>query len=216
MLEKKEIISLIKALFISFLIFFIIFNWGKISWIFNYKAVSITLSRIFSKEKKLIPQLTVTPPPTPQIEDVFEFTEKENSLEIPSIEIFAPFSLVKSADEKEILAKLDKGPVMFSDNSLPGENGATVILGHSARHDWPKSNPTWAFTYLRDVKEDDEIILNFEHKKYKYFVEKIYVLKKGENIPMVENENILFLITCWPPGRLSFEQRLVVEAKLKK
>lgn len=215
MSDKKEIKFLVKAFLILFLAFFLIFNWGKVSWVFNYKAVSITLSRIFSKERKPITNITPIPLTTPE-EEKFEFTEKENSLEIPAIEIVAPVFLAKSTDEKEILAKLDMGPVMFSDGSLPGNIGATIILGHSAMHDWPKSNPTWTFTYLRDVKEGDEIILNFEHRKYVYIVEKKFILKKGEELPSVEQKNILFLITCWPPGRLSFEQRLVIEAKLNK
>lgn len=214
MSNKKEIKFLIKAFLILFSAFFLIFNWGKVSWVFNYKAVSITLSRIFSKERKPITNIAFTPLTTP--EEKFEFTEKENSLEIPAVEIVAPISLVKSTDEKEILAKLDMGPVMFSDSSLPGNIGATIILGHSAMHDWPKSNPIWTFTYLRDVNEGDEIILNFEHRKYVYIVEKKSILKKGEELPSVEQKNILFLITCWPPGRLSFEQRLVIGAKLNK
>lgn len=214
MSNKKEIKFLFKAFLILFLAFFLIFNWGKVSWLFNYKAVSITLFRIFSKERKPIPNVAPTPLPTFQ-EEKFEFTEKQNSLEIPSVEIVTPIYLAKSTDEKEILINLDRGPVMFSDSSLPGNVGATIILGHSARHDWPKSNPTWTFTYLRDVKEGDEIILNFEHRKYVYIVEKKLILKKGEELPSVEQKNILFLITCWPPGRLSFEQRLVIEAKLK-
>jgi LPXTG-site transpeptidase (sortase) family protein len=213
---KKEKLTLLKFFLFFFLIFFAIINWNRISWLFNYKAISLTFLNWLSKEKSkgAVPTPFSTPILTPS--SSFPFSEKENSIEIPSIEISAPIFLVKSTDEKKILENLDRGVVMFEDYALPSKEGATVILGHSAMHDWPKSNPAWVFTYLRDVKEGDEIIINFEHRKYIYYVTKKFVLKEREDFPKVENENILFLVTCWPPGRLSFKQKLVVEAKLKK
>ncbi len=204
-----------------FLIFFLIFNWSEISWIFNYKALSIFISnffenknqRIISEEKNEEKKEAIDK----EVIEEFEYSEKENILEIPRIEISAPFFLLKSDEEEKILETLNRGVVMFSDFSLPGQPGQTIILGHSARHDWPKSNPAWVFTYLRDVIEGEEIILHFEHRKYTYYVTKKFTLKEGEELPSPkEGENILMLITCWPPGRLVFKQKLVVEAKLKK
>jgi len=209
---QKEKAVLLKFFLLFFLIFFVIINWNKISWLFNYKAISLTFSNWLLKEKQPIPSKIPVSTPSPS----FSFSEKENSIEIPSIEISAPIFLAKSTDEKKILENLDRGVVMFEDYALPSKEGATVILGHSAMHDWPKSNPAWVFTYLRDVKEGDEVVINFEHKKYSYYVTRKFVLKENENLPKVDSENILFLVTCWPPGRLSFKQRLVVEAKLKK
>jgi LPXTG-site transpeptidase (sortase) family protein len=211
---KKEGLILFKFFLLFFILFFVIINWNKISWIFNYKALYLTFSNWLSKEKTKNPLISF-PNPTLAPSTTFSFSEKENSIEIPSIEISAPIFLVKSTDEKKILENLDRGVVMFEDYALPSKEGATVILGHSAMHDWPKSNPAWVFTYLRDVKEGDEIIINFEHRKYIYYVTKKFILKEGEDLPKVENGNILFLVTCWPPGRLSFKQKLVVEAKLK-
>ncbi len=215
-----QIKRLWKPFLLIFLIFFLIFNWGEISWIFNYKAVSIFFSNFFHQNEKLeesLPQSTfVTSLTEPTIEERFEYTEKSDSLEIPRIEIFAPIFLADSKDEKKVLENLDRGVVLFSDYSLPGQRGQTVILGHSARHDWPKSNSAWVFTYLRDVKEGDEIILHFNHRKYSYSVTRKFVLKEGEELPASQTEeNVLMLITCWPPGRLVFKQRLIVEAKIK-
>lgn len=210
----KEKLTLLKFFLLFFLIFFVIINWNKISWVFNYKAINLTFSNWLLKEKQPISSQIPVLTPSPSFS--FPFSEKENSIEIPSIEISAPVFLAKSTDEKKILEFLDRGVVMFEDYALPSKEGTTVILGHSAMHDWPKSNPAWVFTYLRDVKEGDEIIINFEHKKYTYYVTRKFVLKEGENLSKIEGENVLFLITCWPPGRLSFKQRLVVEAKLKK
>lgn len=209
----KEKIKILKAFLFFFLVFFLIFNWDKISWIFNYKAIFSYFSNFFATKKQ--PKISPEKLESKRETEIFEFTEKENSIEIPSIQIFVPFSTT-TKEEKELSKILDKGPVMFVDEALPGSLGRTIILGHSAMRDWPKSNPTWAFTYLRDVKEGDEIFINFEHKRYKYLVQKTYILKSGEELPLVEDKNVLFLITCWPPGRLSFQQKLVIQAELVK
>jgi LPXTG-site transpeptidase (sortase) family protein len=213
MKTQKEKLTLFKFFLLFFLISFVIINWNRVSWLFNYKAISLTFSNLFLKEKSK----SVFPAPfsTPILTPLSSFSEKENSIEIPSIEISAPIFLAKSTDEKKILENLNKGVVMLEDYALPSKEGATVILGHSAMHDWPKSNPAWVFTYLRDTKEGDEIIINFDHKQYFYSITKKFVLKKDENLPNIKNENVLFLITCWPPGRLVFQERLIIEAKLK-
>jgi LPXTG-site transpeptidase (sortase) family protein len=213
MKTQKEKLTLFKFFLLFFLISFVIINWNSISWLFNYKAIRLTFSNLFLKEKSK----GVFPAPfsTPILTPLSSFSEKENSIEIPSIEISAPIFLAKSTDEKKILENLNRGVVMLEDYALPSKEGATVILGHSAMHDWPKSNPAWVFTYLRDTKEGDEIIINFDHKQYFYSITKKFVLKKDENLPNIKNENVLFLITCWPPGRLVFQERLIIEAKLK-
>jgi len=213
---QKEKLTLLKFFLIFFLISFVIINWNNVSWIFNYKAISLTFSNLISKQKYQNPLVSPTPTLIPSPSFSFPFSEKENSIEIPSIEISAPIFLAKSTDEKKILENLDRGVVMFEDYALPSKEGATVILGHSAMHDWPKSNPAWVFTYLRDIKEGDEIFINFEHRKYPYYVTKKFILKEGEDFPKVEGENVLFLATCWPPGKYALKQRLIVEAKLKK
>jgi LPXTG-site transpeptidase (sortase) family protein len=213
MKTQKEKLTLFKFFLLFFLISFVIINWNRVSWLFNYKAISLTFSNLFLKEKSK--GVFPAPFPTPILTPLSSFSEKENSIEIPSIEISAPIFLAKSSDEKKILENLNRGVVMLEDYALPSKEGATVILGHSAMHDWPKSNPAWVFTYLRDTKEGDEIIINFDHKQYFYSITKKFVLKKGENLPNIKNENVLFLITCWPPGRLVFQERLIIEAKLK-
>ena len=143
----------------------------------------------------------------------FEFTEKENSVEIPSLDIFVPLILVKN--ESEIEKGLEKGVVLHPQSVFPPNPGRTIILGHSTMHRWSKKIAVWAFTYLPDLKEGDEIILNLNHKRFHYFVERKFVAKEGEDLPSSEKENLLYLVTCWPPGRLVFKQRFVILAKRK-
>lgn len=103
-MEKKEIQKLIKPFLIVFFISFLIINWGRVSWIFNYKFLSRVISDFFEKKEK---------------KEEFEFTEKENSLEIPKIEVSAPLIFVKN--ENEVYKNLDRGVVIFPNSVLPGE-----------------------------------------------------------------------------------------------
>lgn len=216
-----EIKKLWKPFLALFLLSFFIFNWNDFSWIFNYHFWRGLTPRFSSED---IPEIIFKPTREDAIttnarmpEKEFEYSEKEDSLEIPGIGIDAPLFFVESQDEKTILKSLDRGVVLLADSALPGKPGQTIIVGHSARHNWPKTNYAWVFTYLNEVKEGDEIIVHFNHRKYPYSVTKKFILKEGEEIPqdLTNSENILILITCWPPGRLSMKQRLAVEARPK-
>lgn len=184
-----------------FLINFLIFNWNEVSWIFNYKVVSGIISNFFQKNNPV--SLFNSFKEETKLKK-FEYSDKENSLEIPRIGIEVPLFLVESKDENKILEALDRGAVLFSDSALPGQPGQTIIVGHSARHDWPKTVPAWAFTYLRDVVEGDEVILHFNHQKLNYYVTEKTFLNRGEEIAqagLTNSENMLVLISCWPPGK---------------
>jgi LPXTG-site transpeptidase (sortase) family protein len=207
----------LKYFFFLFFVFYLIFNWNKISWVFNYKALSLTLSNVFLKEKPKEEKREEIISKNSNEKNEFVLQNKKNKLEIPALEISAPIFIVKSTDDRKIEENLNRGVVMFSDYSLPFQKGTTIILGHSAMHDWPKSNPAWVFTYLRDLKGGEEIIINFEGKKYFYEVKQKRAIKEGEDLKplLTSSNNMLLLITCWPPGRLSSGQRLLVEANLK-
>ena len=215
-MKVYELKILIKYFLVLFLIFYLIFNWSKFSWLFNYKALSLSFYNFLFKEKpknEKTQQIIVK-----NLEQTPTFSSpKESRLEIPALEISAPIFLLESTDDKKIEESLNRGLVMFSDYYLPGQRGATIILGHSAMHDWPKSNPAWVFTYLRDLKGGEEIIISFDEKKYFYKVRQKRVVKENENLNslLTYSDNVLLLITCWPPGRLSSGQRLLVEANLK-
>jgi LPXTG-site transpeptidase (sortase) family protein len=137
----------------------------------------------------------------------------ESKIEIPKIEVSAPIVLAKN--EKEVESQLKKGVVLFPGSALPGEKGATIILGHSAPPNWPKIMYDWVFTKLQYLQEGDEIFVYFNGKKYKYKVKEKVILKKGQEIPWKDSsENFLVLISCWPPGK--DVKRMAVRANLDK
>ena len=184
-----EFKKLLPVFIFLFLTFFLIINWNKVSWVFNYRAVSGLFSDFFQADffKKE--------------EKPADYYEKENGLEIPKIGISAPLIFVEPGGQVE--KSLDSGTVHFPDSVLPGEAGQTVILGHSAPAGWPEIKYDWVFSRLTELEKGDEIIVYFNRKKFSYFVEQKIFLEKGEEIPenLTNSENSLVLISCWPPGK---------------
>lgn len=200
MTTKTELKKLWRAFILVFLVSFLIINWNDVSWIFNLRAVSRILTGFFQKENRNT------------LSNHQEFA-KENEIEIPKIEIFAPLIFV--ADENDVLKTLDRGVVHFPDSVLPGEIGQTIILGHSAPPNWPKIKYDWVFSRINELEKGDEILIYFNNQRYSYSVTKKTFLEKEEKIPennLTDFQNMLVLISCWPPGKDI--KRIAVEATL--
>lgn len=191
----------------------IIFNWSEVSWVFNYRAVSEIFSGFF---QSIGEKIQVNLPSFDDTEE-YEYSEKEDSVEIPKIEMEAPLVFVDSLEAKEIEKGLDLGVVHFSDSVLPGQAGQTIILGHSAPPHWPKIKYYWVFVRLNELVEGDEVYVFFNNRKYEYIVKRKIFLEKGEEISqdlLTDDKNVLLLISCWPPE--TGERRIAVETALKK
>lgn len=197
---KEKIKRLWKPFFVFFLISFLVFNWNEFSWIFNYRVVSHFFSETFQKESP-----TINPSDNENEDsDNFEYTTKENSIEIPKIEIEAPLIFPNTSDDDVIYKSLDEGTVHFPGSALPGEQGKTLILGHSAPENWPKIKYDWVFSNIVELEKGDKIFVYFNNKKYVYEVKETVFVERGEEIPdysLTNSENMLVLISCWPPGK---------------
>lgn len=187
----------LKYLLFIFVIFVLFFAWKKNSWVFYPKAVFRYLTYQFENAVEEEKKLLETQSEQSQIKrnETQEF-KKENSIEIPKIQISAPLVLVEN--ESEVKKALDRGVVLWPNSSLPGQKGQTIILGHSAPPNWPKIKYDWVFSDLNKLEVGDEIFVYFEKKEFKYSVSKKIFLEKGGEIP---KENVLVLISCWPPGK---------------
>ena len=213
MAEKLNLLKESKKIFLffclSFILVFVILN---LIHFFNFlgKQVTVLMTGVqFSSQ----PSETGSPLPFPK-EENFVFVEKENSLEIPKIEIEAPLIFAKSSEIKEITQDLKSGVVVYPGSDSPGQDGSLTIIGHSAPPGWPKIRYDWVFSKLGELEVNDQILINFEKRQYRYQVTKKIFLEKGQLIPEETNQDskqIVYLITCWPPGR-DFK-RLVIEAK---
>ncbi len=223
---------LFKYFFLFFLIAFLIFNWVEISWIFDPSYFLRALSFYFSEKSKNLltsqeqgpkketlqtEQQTENKKAAEETKELLpreqEIFEKEDSIEIPKIEIQAPLVLVST--EKEIKRALDRGVVLWPNSAFPGRPGQTIILGHSAPPNWPKIKYDWVFSNLNLLEKGDEVFVYFQKRKYVYEVEETIFLNRGQELPQTPpDQSFLFLISCWPPGR--DVRRIAIKAILKK
>jgi len=205
-MDSKKI--LLKYFLIFFLISFLIFNWQKISWIFHPGYVLRTVS-FYLFEKGKTEKVQQKEEQKIKEQKTEEFYEKEDSIKIPKIKISAPLIVV--GKEEEVKKALDRGVVLWPGSALPGEKGQVIILGHSAPPNWPKIKYDWVFSNLNSLEKGDEIFVYFKKKKYVYRVEEKIFLNRGQELPKTDPEkSILFLISCWPPGK-DF-RRIAIEA----
>ena len=219
-LIKKELGNFSRIFIFLLLITLIIINWGTVEMIFDYKAVYSDF--FFSIKNKIVRELekgneiTLKVPEVRLSEPEFEPSDKVDSIEIPEIEIEAPLIFPESNDKNILSSALKQGVVFYPDSVLPGQEGMTVVLGHSAPSNWPKVNYDWVFTHINELKEGDQVFIHFDHKKYPYFVTKTYFLNKGEEIPDIEEleaKSVLMILSCWPPG--VDHKRIAVQAELE-
>jgi sortase A len=133
---------------------------------------------------------------------------KSYSLSIPKLNIDKARVTVGEED-------LAKSLVHFLPKSQPGEYGNVVILGHSTLPQFynPKDYKT-IFTYLPSLEKGDQIVVHYKGVDYYYQVFEMFVVDPTDTwvLDDVNNESILTLITCVPPG--TYWKRLIVKAKL--
>jgi sortase A len=216
-MEKEELKTLIKPFIVVFVILLLIFNWSEISWIFNYRFIST----LFTNGNEIVAngennnQSDNDDNNAPANSE--NYSSKENSLEIAKIAVQAPLISVVDAEIATIEEGLDRGVVHYPDSVLPGEPGDTIVLGHSAPENWPDINYDDVFSELNNLEKDDIIFLYFNHQKYVYSVVSKEILEKGEDIQpssLTNNENMLILISCWPPGKNY--QRIAVRSVIQE
>lgn len=143
-------------------------------------------------------------------------TDKTNSLQIPVLGLQAPLVIGQSTNIPSLEKDLDNGVVYYPGSVMPGANGQIVVLGHSAPPNWPKIKYDWVFSEISKLKSGDEIILHFNGKKYIYKITTTVIIAKGAdigNVGLTGNNNILTLVSCWPPGKNY--QRIAVSAELQ-
>jgi len=219
-LLKKELEKFLKVFVFLLLIATVIIYWGTIKGMFNYKAtygevykeISSSFETKTPKEKDVslkVPQIKLS-------EHQFESSDKSNSIEVPKIELTAPLIISESSQDDYLEKLLKEGVVFYPDSALPGKEGMTVVLGHSAPPGWPKINYDWVFTRLNELEPGDEVFIYFNHRKYPYLVNKKIFLNKGNDIPVsdfLESVSSLTMLSCWPPG--IDNKRIAVQAELQ-
>ena len=183
--------KLIKVYIVICIMIFIVINWDTISWMFNYRELYgltydffnpyqdsnflVSANTNNTSIKKLI---------TTSINDktIYPYTEKDNSIEIPKIGIVAPIVTGESTDLVALEKNLNQGAVVYPESVAPGENGQTIILGHSAPPNWPHIKYDWIFSKINDLHSGDEITFNFNNRQYTYRVIQKDIVDRGEEV----------------------------------
>lgn len=132
------------------------------------------------------------------------------TLSIPKLKIFEATTIIGGED-------LSKSLIHWGGSALPGENGKTVIFGHSVLPQFFDPQKYKAiFSTLHTLETGDKILVNFDGIGYKYEIYEMEIVEP-QNIAVLGqqyDDSYLYLITCTPPG--TYWKRLVVKARLQK
>jgi len=141
----------------------------------------------------------------------------EPKLIIPKINVDAPVVYdVPSIAEEVVQEKLKGGVVHYpipGANSLPGQKGNTVILGHSSNDVFDDGAYKFVFVQLDKLNVGDTFYLNYQGTRYTYNVTEKKIIDPTEVSTLVINNGkpLATLVTCTPPGTAL--KRLVVIAE---
>jgi len=213
---NKKRKTILKAFVVIYLAAFVVINWSDISWVFNYREVYGLFYDFFTPYENsglLVSADRIVILPRQVVQQVK--AQENNSLEIPSISIKAPLIIGETTNPKILEKNLNSGVVYYPGSVSPGQNGQILILGHSAPPGWPKIKYDWVFSNINDLNFGEEIVLYFNNKQYTYKVIKKDIVKPGDEIQsngLDAKNNILVLISCWPPGKNYL--RIAVQAEL--
>ena len=228
--NAKKIFAIAAFLYVAS---FLIINWNDVSWIFNYKEVGGLVSDFFNPYPSIDSSTmnayfypnhsqAATVVSAGQIANasvknaVTTPTDKQNTLEVSKLSLSLPIVFADSTDKTSLANDLDLGVVYYPGSVYPGQQGQIIILGHSAPPGWPHIKHDWAFTDLDKLSVGDKIMIDLNSKQYTYIVKKTDIIKRGADVPTdssAANNNVLTLISCWPPGK--DYQRIAVTAELE-
>lgn len=133
-----------------------------------------------------------------------------NYISIPKLGIKAPI-LIAPKDDKQILNSLKNGVVLYPDSALPGQEGMTVIIGHSSSN-FPLTKYSAIFAGLNKLNTGDLIYINYAGKGYTYTINDKKI-GSTQQLASAYFDGDLVLGTCWPVG--TDKNRIIVAADLQ-
>lgn len=139
---------------------------------------------------------------------------QEPRLIVPKINVDAPVVYgVESLQENTIQAALRSGIVHYpipGANSLPGQAGNSVFLGHSSNDVFDTGQYKFVFVLLERLEKGDTFYAHYKGTRYTYSVTKKEIIDPSEVSKLVldTDKPMATLVTCVPPGTAL--KRLVV------
>jgi len=140
---------------------------------------------------------------------------KEFSLIIPKIGVNAAvIPSVNPTKPGEYLEALERGIAHSSLSYFPDEDGTVYLFSHSTNYDWFVSDVNAVFYLLKNLEENDVIVIFYKGNAYTYKISGKQVVKPTAVSYLAPQGGArrLILQTCWPPGSIS--ERLLIFADL--
>lgn len=141
----------------------------------------------------------------------------EPKLIIPKINVDAPVVYgVNSLQDAPVQRALNDGVVHYplpGADSTPGQQGNTVILGHSSNDVFDNGAYKFVFVQLDRLNEGDTFYINHEGTRYTYSVTGKEIIDPTEINKLIldTDKPMATLVTCTPPGTAL--KRLVIYAE---
>ncbi len=148
------------------------------------------------------------------IEASYPAPDPNFSIIIPKISAKAKvFPDVSPADQNEYLPILKQGVAHAKGTAFPGQRGNVYLFAHSTDISANIARYNAVFYNLEKLEEGDQIIIYFADRIHLYRVteKKIVPASDVSVLEPQNNEEILILQTCWPPGTTI--DRLLIFAK---
>jgi sortase A len=132
---------------------------------------------------------------------------------IPKIDLISDISpYVDLSKELEYRSELlNTGVAHAKDSYLPGEGGPVFLFAHSTDTIFNIARFNAKFFYAKDLKQGDEIQIDFKGKKYNYLIDHSVIVSPEDVETVRQTPADLILMTCTPPG--TDWQRLLIFAK---
>lgn len=136
---------------------------------------------------------------------------------IPKINVNAPVNYgLTDLSEASSQAALQNGPIHYpiqGASAFPGQNGNTVVLGHSSADWFEPGNYKFIFVQLNRLAAGDLFYLDYQSVRYTYRVTKTEIINPDQvgTLAIGDDKPYATLITCDPPG--TSYRRLVVFAE---
>lgn len=120
---------------------------------------------------------------------------------------------IDPSNEEEYMAALKEGVAHARGTYFPGQGKNVYLFSHSTDSPANITQYNAVFYLLRKLEDNDEVIVYFADRKYKYVVEDVFVAEANDITWLTKeyDEEVLFLQTCDPPG--TNWKRLIVVAK---
>jgi len=174
-------------------------------------VVAILNAALFGELWKLLRINVGSPPPVAEAQEI-----QDDRIVIPRLGVTAPVILSQhdpTAPWDDIRRDLENGVSLAPSLSRPGQEGTTWITGHSSDYAWRPGEYKTIFALLYLLKPGDEIIVDWEGKRYTYRVTGSQIVRPNEVQAFTHREGkTLTLMTCYPP--LTTAKRWLVYAEL--